>query len=398
MSSSISSHFRSNVVGYVALFLVLTGVAYAAGLEPNSVRSRQIKNGQVRNADLAAGAVTASSVAPNALGGDQIDESNLAQVPSAENADHARTSDTAADADQLGGQDAAAYQQRVVGSCSGNQSVQSIAADGQVGCGAAPGSGTVTQVNTGTGLTGGPITNAGTLSLATSYRLPQSCTGNQVAKANGSGAWNCAADDDIPANPTGGDLTGTYPNPAIANGAVTGGTGGKVGDNTLTGADVNESALGQVPSALNADKVGGKTADQLRSARIHATADGAGSSLFPGLDYVLSCKTDYVEIAFFLQNPAAANLMIVASGIESSIPGGDINVANGAQTARTATIPVSGLNRFFIVAGNTSGSGQTEAQIVIDSGAKTYTVSLHLHHVVGATPSCEAFGTATVAE
>ncbi len=40
MSSSISSHIRSNVVGYVAVFLALGGVSYAAGLQPNSVRSK----------------------------------------------------------------------------------------------------------------------------------------------------------------------------------------------------------------------------------------------------------------------------------------------------------------------------------------------------------------------
>jgi hypothetical protein len=44
----IASHIRANVVGYVALFLALGGVSYAAGLAPNSVKSKHIKNGQYR--------------------------------------------------------------------------------------------------------------------------------------------------------------------------------------------------------------------------------------------------------------------------------------------------------------------------------------------------------------
>lgn len=58
-------------------------------------------------------------------------------------------------------------QRRVSGSCSGTQGVQSIAQDGSVLCGNFAGSGgTVTSIATGAGLSGGPITTSGTISVA----------------------------------------------------------------------------------------------------------------------------------------------------------------------------------------------------------------------------------------
>lgn len=60
----------------------------------------------------------------------------------------------------------AQVQSRVTGLCSAGEYMQSIKQDGTVACAAANGSGgTVTQVNSGDGLTGGPITGSGTLSV-----------------------------------------------------------------------------------------------------------------------------------------------------------------------------------------------------------------------------------------
>jgi hypothetical protein len=68
------------------------------------------------------------------------------------------------------------------------------------GCGAT--GGTVTSVGAGFGLVAnGPnvVNNAvvsnGVLELAFGYILPQGCSAGQVPKSNGSGLWNCAADD-----------------------------------------------------------------------------------------------------------------------------------------------------------------------------------------------------------
>ena len=102
MSSRIREHIRSNIVGYIALFLVLTaGTAYAlpgsntvfsddivngqvqaVDLSPSSVGTTRLIDGGVATADLRAGAVTsakiadgqvqAADIAANAVGGSQL--------------------------------------------------------------------------------------------------------------------------------------------------------------------------------------------------------------------------------------------------------------------------------------------------------------------------------------
>jgi hypothetical protein len=57
-----------NVMATLALFIALGGSSYAAiALTNNSVRSKHIKNGQVRNADLGTNAVTAPKVKNGSL-------------------------------------------------------------------------------------------------------------------------------------------------------------------------------------------------------------------------------------------------------------------------------------------------------------------------------------------
>lgn len=125
-SGRVRDHLRSNVVGYVALFLVLTGgSAYALqgsntvftddivngqvksedlglnavrtgkiedgqvkalDLAPNSVGTLKIANGGVQGPDLAFGSVGSFAVADDSLTGADINESSLGAVPQAGNA------------------------------------------------------------------------------------------------------------------------------------------------------------------------------------------------------------------------------------------------------------------------------------------------------------------------
>jgi len=70
------NHIRGNVVGYVALFLVVTGGTAQALNGSNTVFSDDIVNREVKNADLGLAAVTANRLAPNSVRtGRVVDES-----------------------------------------------------------------------------------------------------------------------------------------------------------------------------------------------------------------------------------------------------------------------------------------------------------------------------------
>jgi hypothetical protein len=76
----------------------------------------------------------------------------------------------------------------VIGLWSACSGTQYLGADGNCHTG---GTGTVTSIATSTGLTGGPITGSGTLALVSSYQLPQACSTNQIPQWNGT-TWTCA--------------------------------------------------------------------------------------------------------------------------------------------------------------------------------------------------------------
>ena len=77
----------ANVVATIALFLSLGGVSYALTIPRNSVGSSQIRNGQVKNADLGRASVQfrnlgldtvdGQKVMDDSLTGEDIDESTI---------------------------------------------------------------------------------------------------------------------------------------------------------------------------------------------------------------------------------------------------------------------------------------------------------------------------------
>ena len=85
----------ANVVATLALIIAMAGGAYAAGLGRDSVKSKHIKDGQVKSQD----------VQDNGLTGTDIAEATLGQVPSAASADSAGTATNAGNAGTLDGID-----------------------------------------------------------------------------------------------------------------------------------------------------------------------------------------------------------------------------------------------------------------------------------------------------
>jgi hypothetical protein len=84
----------ANVTATLALFVSLSGGAYAAATLPaNSVGPRQLKKNAVVGAKIKKNAVDGTKVRDGSVSGDDIKESSLEKVPLAAGADHAAALD-----------------------------------------------------------------------------------------------------------------------------------------------------------------------------------------------------------------------------------------------------------------------------------------------------------------
>jgi hypothetical protein len=82
MASRVSAHIRSNIVGYVAVFIALSGTAYAADtigssdVIDESLLSQDLKNGEVRSSDIDNGGISTDDISNSngVLSGDVRDD------------------------------------------------------------------------------------------------------------------------------------------------------------------------------------------------------------------------------------------------------------------------------------------------------------------------------------
>ncbi len=141
------------MVGYLALFVALTATAWAAP----KITSKQIGKNAVKAKHIADGQVGSLEVTDNALTGTDIDESTLDGLTGDGNTTYSASSPLTVTGTTFGLQDCPADQvlkRNTVGTS------WACAPDIDTNSG-----GTVTSVGTSGGLTGGPITDAGTVSI-----------------------------------------------------------------------------------------------------------------------------------------------------------------------------------------------------------------------------------------
>jgi hypothetical protein len=222
--AGIGGFIRSNAVGFVALFVALGGSAIAMQMAGhNTVTSDSIIGRGVHRSDIARQAVNSGKVADNSIKGTDIDESTLDQT---------------------------ILQRRIAKSCTQGEAIRAVAANGDVVCQQLAAAGTGATGPAGTTGRSGPTGPAGVTG-------PSGSTG--PAGATG------------PLGPAGGDLTGSYPNPQIGPDAV---GSAEVNNNSLTGADIDESTFSTSPSG----SAGGDLSGSYPNPQLGAGTVGTGET------------------------------------------------------------------------------------------------------------------------
>jgi len=243
------------------------------------------------------------------------------------------------------GTDLSVLQKRVSGTCPSGWSISAVNSDGTVACLAA-GTGTVTSITAGNGLTGGTITSTGTIGVDTSV----------VALAANTWSVN-------------------------GNAAVTSGFLGTTDNNPLT-FKVNGTTAGQLqPTAASGgffdspNVIFGSSANNVSSGVIGATVGGGGARSTGG-SFNNAVSNHWATVSGGSSNGAGGYGAFIgggnansANGTYSIVGGGQLNLASGAG----AVVPGGYVNKAGAVSSFAAGSyahvrDATEAGGTADNG------------------------------
>ena len=261
--------------------------------------------------------------------------------------------------------DTAYLQRRLAFTCGAGSFITGVAADGTVSCAApsAGGSGTVTNIDTGAGLTGGPITATGTLSADTNYlqrRVASNCAvGSAIRGVAADGTVTCEATGQANAFVQGGNSFGAPgvlgTNDAQPLTVKSGGSAINLVNQMGDGLRISSSASATAPNTIN-----GHNSNAVSAGVFGATIGGGGDvqSSTVRANVVLG---NYGTVAGGFANLAEIGA-VVAGGVNnraaigSVVSGGENNAANGFHSIVAGGFTnVTGAD-FSTVAGGTGNS------------------------------------------